>query len=266
MTAELIDTHCHLAILRQRGLLAEALESAAAAGVSQIVAVGLNCEDSAANGEIARATPGIYFSVGWHPHEAHAPDAQEMRQLDSLLSEPLAVAVGEIGLDLYFRPGYHETPLAEQLRSIHSMFELAEQHHKPVILHDREAHSEILAVMRSHPGVVGVMHCFSGDPLFATLCVEQGYVISFSGIVTFPRSEAIVAAARQAAADSYVVETDSPYLAPVPHRGQPNLPGYVAATAAALALVRETDADSVARETTATARRLFGLNAEITPA
>ncbi len=174
----------------------------------------------------------MWFTVGWHPHQRHAPDAIEVRALEELLGHPRAVAVGEIGLDLYFRPGYHETPLDEQQRAMHTMMELAQTHAKPVAVHDRDAHAEVLEVILAHRGVRGVMHCFSGDEAFAQQCVDAGYAISFSGIVTFPRSEAHATAAAAVGEHDYVVETDSPFLAPFPTVDAPNLPGYVAATAA----------------------------------
>jgi TatD DNase family protein len=114
-------------------------------------------------------------------------------------------------------------------------------------------------MIRSHPTVPGVMHCFSGDATFARQCVDAGYAISFSGIVTFPRSDGIQAAAATVGPDDYVLETDSPFLAPVPHRGRPNLPGYVAATATAVAALRVTGDETVRAQSTANARRLFAL-------
>ncbi len=255
----LVDTHCHLALLDERGLLEAALESAEASGVEQIVSVGLNVEDSERNREIAEAHDNVHFTVGWHPHQPRAPDDAERRALSELLEHPRAVAVGEVGLDLYFRAGYHETPLDEQQRALHLMLDLAAAHRKPVVVHDRDAHHQLLSALRQHSGVRGVMHCFSGDEAFASACVAAGYVISFSGIVTFPRSEPQQEAARAVGDEAFVVETDSPFLAPVPHRGRPNLPGYVAATAAAVARLRGVDDAVVRAQTTATARRLFAL-------
>ncbi|TMD93039.1 MAG: TatD family deoxyribonuclease [Chloroflexi bacterium] len=115
---QLVDTHCHLVLLDERGLLEEALEAAAAAGVEQIVSVGLNVEDSDLNRELAERHPGVFFTVGWHPHEKTAPDAAQLRALDELVRHPRAVAVGEIGLDRYWRPGYHEVPMEVQRRSM----------------------------------------------------------------------------------------------------------------------------------------------------
>ena len=255
----LVDTHCHLALLETRGLLHDALEGAAAAGVEQMVSVGLDVDDSARTMRIAEEHDTVWFTVGWHPHQRHAPDAAEVRALAELLAHPRAVAVGEIGLDLYFRPGYHETPLEEQQRALHRMLDLAEECAKPVVIHDRDAHGEVLAALAEHPRVRGVMHCFSGDAAHALACIAAGYVVSFSGIVTFPRSEPQQAAARAVSARDYVVETDAPFLAPVPYRGRVNLPGHVAATAAAVARMRDEPEDAVRAATTATARRVFGL-------
>ena len=255
----LVDTHCHLVLLEERGLLDAALEGAAEAGVEQIISVGLDIEDSDRNRVIAEAYDNVWFTVGWHPHQRLAPDAHQVKALDELLRHPRAVAVGEVGIDLYFRPGYHDTPLDEQQRALRTMLELANTHGKPVVVHDRDAHGEVIAAIREHPAVRGVMHCFSGDAAFAEQCVAAGYAISFSGIVTFPRSEAQQAAAAAMGEHDYVVETDAPFLAPVPHRGRTNLPGYVAATAARVATLRGVDESVVREQTTATARRLFGL-------
>lgn len=256
---ELVDTHCHLVLLAERGMLDEAMAGAAAAGVTQVVSVGLNVEDSDANRLVAERFDNVWFTVGWHPHEKRAPDAAQLRALDELLAHPRAVAVGEIGVDLFVRPGYSDTPLAEQQRAMHLMLELAETHGKPAVVHDRDAHDETLALIRAHPRVRGVMHCFSGDAGLARSCVDAGWMVSFSGIVTFPRSEPIQDAARSVAAGAYVVETDAPFLAPVPHRGHANRPAFVADTATAVARLRGEHADLVRADTTRAARELFAL-------
>ena len=261
----LVDTHCHLVLLDERGLLDQALEGAAAAGVDQIISVGLNLEDSDRNRQIAEQHPGVWFTCGWHPHEKTAPDARQLDALAELLRHPKAVAVGEVGLDLFFRPGYHEVPLDIQERSFRMMLELARDAGKPVLIHDRDAHEEVLAAVAAVRGSRGVMHCFSGDAAFARRCAELGFIASFSGIVTFPRSEGIQEAARTVADDGFVVETDSPFLSPVPQRGKPNLPERVAITAAAVARLRGTSVSGVRAATTRTAQRVLGLAAP-TPA
>lgn len=258
--APLIDTHCHLALLDERGLLQAALEGAAAAGVTNILSVGLNLEDSERNREIAEANPGVVFSVGWHPHETAPPSAADRRALDELLRHPLAVAVGEIGLDLFFRAGYHEVPLEVQQRSFRTMLELAASRGKPVLVHDRDAHEEVCDAVGEVHGVTGLMHCFSGDLEHARRSAAMGFLVSFSGIVTFPRADGIREAAAHCAGETFVVETDAPFLAPVPHRGTVNLPERVADTAAAIAELRRVPADQVRLQTSENARRILGLD------
>jgi len=261
---KLVDTHCHLVLLEERGLLQQALEEAASSGVVQMVTVGLDVDDSDRNRRIAESAEGVFFTVGWHPHQRTAPDAAELAALRELLAHPRAVAVGEIGLDRYFRPGYHETPIEVQLRSFRLMLDLAAECGKPVVIHDRDAHDEVLTELERWHGEdgdsrTGVLHCFSGDAAMARHAAGLGLLCSFAGTVTFPRSESIQDAVRIVGDDAYVVETDAPFLAPVPHRGRPNLPGYVAATAAAVAGLRGQTLETVAASTSANARRLFGL-------
>lgn len=256
----LVDTHCHLRLLQERGLLDAAMENAAVSGVHHIVTVGLNADDSVANCSLAETLPGVSFSVGWHPHEPRVPDAAQLETLSTLLAHPRAVAVGEVGLDKYWRPGYHDVPLDVQTQSLHCMLELASAYSRPVIVHNRDANVEILEELARWPELSIVMHCFSAGWTFAEECVTRGYVISFSGIVTFPRSEELHSVAAKVRDDGFVVETDAPFLAPVPHRGAANLPGYVAHTAVHVAQLRSTDLVTVAHLTTATAKRVFGID------
>jgi TatD DNase family protein len=256
---ELIDTHCHPVLLQEKGVLRQAWESCAAAGVVQVIAVGLNLDDSRKNQVFANTTPGVFFTVGWHPHESRPPTPAELEGLNGLLDDPRAVAVGEIGLDLFFRPGYHETTFEAQLESLDAMMELARVHNKPVVIHARDAHEEILAAMANWPAVTGVMHCFSGDRGFAERCLELGYVLSFSGIVSFKNAHDIQSVAQMVGPEEFTVETDAPFLAPVPHRGEVNLPGFVMHTAQAVADLRSQALEEVAALSTATARRVFAL-------
>jgi TatD DNase family protein len=255
----LVDSHCHLLLLEERGMLEESLAGAVAGGVEQIVTVGISLDDSDGNRRIAEQHPGVFFTVGWHPHEKTVPDAAQLRALAELLRHPRAVAVGEVGLDQYWRPGYHDVPIEAQRRSLRAMLELAVEHDKPVVIHDRDAHDEVLAALDDVPGVRGVMHCFSGDAAFAAACVERGFLCSFAGTVTFPNSDGIQAAAASVGDEWLVVETDAPFLAPVPYRGRTNQPGYVGATCAAVARLRGASPDALARTATANARRLFAL-------
>jgi TatD DNase family protein len=255
----LVDSHCHLLLLEERGLLDEALRSAVDGGVEQIVSVGIALDDSDGNRRIAEEHPGVFFTVGWHPHEKQSPGAAELRALEELVRHPRAVAVGEVGLDQYWRPGYHEVPMDVQRRSLRAMLELAVGYDKPVVIHDRDAHAEVLAALDEVPGVRGVMHCFSGDAAFASECVARGFACSFAGTVTFPKSEGIQEAAASVGEEWVLIETDAPFLAPVPYRGRTNLPGYVGATCVPVARLRGVSPAVLARSTAANARRLFGL-------
>lgn len=259
MRAALVDTHSHLVLLDERGLLHSALEGAASAGVETIVTVGVDLEDSDRNRAIAEAHPNVWFTVGWDPQQSKPPDAVQRRELAALLRHPRAVAVGEVGIDLFFRPGYHETPLELQQRSFLTMLELAAEFDKPVVIHDRDAHDEIMAGLAQVPDVHGLMHCLTGDAAHMRRCVDRGFAVSFAGIVTFPRAGDIQRAAVEVPADAYVVETDAPFLTPVPHRGAVNLPERVADTAARIAELRGEPEDEVRRQTTATARRVLRL-------
>ena len=257
----LVDTHCHLTLLEQRGLLDAAIEGAAAAGVDRVVTVGVNLPDSDRSREIAEAHASVYFSVGWDPQQPAPPQQAELRALDELLQHPRAVAVGEVGLDTFMRPGYHETPLEVQQRSLRVMLELAVEHAKPVIIHDRDAHDEIIAALADVPAARGVMHCFTGDRAHAMRSIDAGFAISFSGIVTFRNAGAIQDAAKFVPNDRFVVETDAPFLTPVPFRGETNIPARVAVTAAAVAALRGVSADDVRSATTSVAERLFDFSA-----
>jgi TatD DNase family protein len=254
----LIDTHCHLVLLREQGLLQRALEGAQQARITHIVTVGVSLDDSDANREIAEDNPEVWFTVGWDPQQAAPPDAAERAALGELLRHPKAVAVGEVGLDYDFRPGYHETPADVQQQSFHTMLELALEHRKPVVVHDRDAHDDVLKAIREVPGSRGVMHCFTGNAEHAKRCVDAGFVVSFSGIVTFRNAEEIRGAARAVGDSDFVVETDAPFLTPEPHRGTVNLPERVRDTARRLTALRDDDEAQLCRRTSETAQRLFG--------
>ena len=253
-------------LLEERGLLQAALESAAAAGVEQVVTIGLDLEDSDRNRRLADDHPGVFFTVGWHPHTPRAPDGAELRALGELLAHPRAVAVGEVGLDFFWRPGYHETPEDVQRAGLRAMLDLAAAAGKPVVVHDRDAHEATLSALAEaaahRPDADApwaVLHCFSGDVAVMRRAVSLGAACSFAGTITFPRSDEVREAAAAVPGDRHLVETDAPFLAPVPHRGRPNLPGYVAATAAALAGLRGEPEDTVRRRCADNARRVFGL-------
>jgi TatD DNase family protein len=246
-----IDTHAHLQGLE--GGPEAAIEEAAAAGVGRIVCVGDSSELAEEAIGLARAHEGVFATVGLHPHRADLWDDALRARLDVLLRDPTAVAVGECGLD-YYR---ERSSRAAQAAAFMGQVELATRHAKPLVIHTREAAADTLAVLReARCGVV--LHCFS-LPEHLDEAVERGWYVSFAGNVTYPSATALAAAAARVPAELLLLETDTPYLAPVPHRGRPNRPAYVLETLRAVAAMRGVEADALADQVEANAARVFAL-------
>lgn len=251
----LIDTHCHLDYSPMVDDLARTLARAAAAGVEHCMHIA--CKPGAWAPAIALidAHPQVSAVLGLHPHDAILADEPTLQLLADLLSHPKIVAVGETGLD-YF---YDRSPRTTQQRAMASQLQLARACGKPIVLHIRDAHADAWAVVDAQPSVPGVIHCFSGTPDEARAWLGRGYYLSFSGISTFPNAPALREAARICPADRILLETDAPFLAPVPVRGLKNEPAFVAFTCARLAEVRGESPEVLARAAAANARTLFGL-------
>jgi TatD DNase family protein len=253
----LVDSHCHLDRLdlaSHDGSLDAALEAARARGVEHFLCIGVSADNAAAVKQLAERYGDVDCSVGIHPLDLQ-PDAQPA--LDWLLEElshPYAVAIGETGLD------YHYEPQAAQAQqaSFRLHLEAARITGKPVIVHTREARADTLALLREAAlPQAGVLHCFTEDWDTARAALDIGFYISLSGIVTFRNADALREVALKVPADRLLVETDSPYLAPVPHRGKPNLPQYVREVAEFLAELRQERFEDFAAQTTANFKRLF---------
>lgn len=253
----LVDSHCHLDDAQFDGDREAVIGRALEAGVGCMLAIGSGDgpPDLEAAVRLADSHEAIYATVGVHPHEARKAGAGTWTRMEALLGHPKVVAVGEIGLDYHYNfsaPECQRAVFVEQLQ-------LAGRAGKPVIVHTREAWDDTLELVRRHwagYGLPGVMHCFSGGPEEAALCLEMGFYISFAGVVTFPKAVRVQAAARVVPADRLLVETDAPYLAPQSRRGRRNEPAYVAETAARLAELRGEPLEEVAAATTANFRRL----------
>lgn len=244
------DTHCHL---QYEGLPADALERAAASGVDRVICVGTDATRSKEAIDVAAGAPGrVWATVGVHPHEAK--DGTD--EILPLLDQPGVVAVGECGLDYY----YEHSPRDIQRAVFAAQIALARIHDKALVVHTRDAWDETFAILHDEgvPERV-VFHCFTGGPDEARLAVEMGAYLSFSGILTFKKADEIRAAALQCPADRLLVETDSPYLAPVPHRGSSNEPAHVAVVGAALAELRGESVERIAEITSANASTVFRL-------
>ena len=255
----LVDSHCHLDRLDLtacQGSLDAALDAARARGVGHFLCIGVSAENAAAVKAVTERYGDVDCSVGVHPLDL-APGAEPA--LDWLLQElnhPHVVAIGETGLD------YHYEPEAAELQqdSFRLHLDAARITGKPVIVHTRAARADTLALLREAAlPQAGVLHCFTEDWDMAKAALDLGFYISFSGIVTFRNADALRDVARQVPVDRLLVETDSPYLAPIPYRGKPNLPQYVREVAEFVAMLRGETYERLAEQTTANFKRLFPL-------
>jgi TatD DNase family protein len=243
-----IDSHCHLDNKQFDADREAVIERALAAGVQHMVAIGTGegPPDLEAGVRLADRHPAFYATVGVHPHDAAKASDETYKQLAALLAHPKVVALGEIGLDYHYDFSPRETQRAvfiEQMR-------IAGDACKPIVIHTRDAWDDTLALLREHwPGRRGIMHCFSGNVEQAHQSIELGFYLSFGGIVTFPKALDIQEAARQCPADRMLIETDAPYLAPVPTRGKRNEPAYIVETVRKLAELRGETPEAIAATT-----------------
>ncbi len=246
-----VDSHCHLPATPAEA--DEILARARAGGLAWVVDVGTDLETSRAAVAAARRHADVRATVGLHPHDASRRDA-EWPELVALAAEPEVVAIGEAGLDHH----YEHSPAADQAGAFRAQIRLAHELDLPLVIHTREAWDETFAILddESLPRRT-VFHCFTGGPDEAAACVERGAFLSFSGIVTFKNADDVRAAAAVVPADRLLVETDSPYLAPVPYRGRTNEPAFVADVGAGLATVRGVPIAQIARITSANAQVIF---------
>lgn len=246
------DHHCHLPAGDEAS---EVISDARAAGVGVLINVGTGVEDSQRAISVAEAHEGVWATAGVHPHEA----AGGLERLEALMGHDAVVAVGETGLDYH----YDHSPRPAQRRVFAAQVELANRRGLPLVVHSRSAWEDTFAVL-DREGVPSrtVMHCFTGGPDEAEECLRRGAVLSFSGIVTFPKADEVRDAARVCPLGRLLVETDSPYLAPVPHRGHKNRPALVPVVGAAVAEVKGLDVSEVEASTWASTRAFYGLDGE----
>ena len=249
----LVDSHCHLDFAELAEERAAVLARARAAGVGTMVTIGTRLDAFAGVLAIAEAEPDIWCSVGAHPHEAadHAdllPD-----RLAALAQHPKVVGIGETGLDYH----YDLSPRDIQQRVFRAHIRAARAMELPLIIHAREADDDIAEILVEENAPPGVLHCFSSGRALAEAGLALGFYVSISGIVTFKNADGLRAIVRDLPLDRILVETDSPYLAPVPYRGRRNEPAFVAVTAAAVAALKGVEPAMLAATTTANFFRLF---------
>lgn len=253
--ARLFDSHCHIFREEFEDDFAAVLERAYSNGVEGMIVVGTTPATSREALALASRHAPLYGTAGLHPHEAAAFGNDAAAEIRELASRDDCVAVGETGLD-WFKEW---APRDQQIASFRWHLELARELDKPVIIHSRDAHEDTLRLVRDVPGVRGVMHCFVMGTAEMAPYLEAGLHISFSGIVTFPRSKDNQAAARACPQDRLLVETDAPFLAPAPHRGKRNEPAFCADTLGFVADQRGDDRATLGQATAENTRALFGI-------
>ena len=244
------DNHCHLHDARIPGGAEVAVETARAAGVTTMITVGCDAETSQAAIAVAERFEGVWATVGLHPHDA----ANGVDTIASMFDHPKVIAVGECGLDYH----YDHSPREVQRTAFVEQIHLAHQLRLPLVIHTREAWAETFDILSAEGAPEQtIFHCFTGDADEARRCLDLGAFVSFSGIVTFKTATDVQAAARLCPLDRLMVETDSPYLAPLPHRGKPNQPSLVTVVGAFIADLRGDDVNVIAAASTATACLAF---------
>ena len=250
---ELFDSHCHVYDDRMPDGSAAALDAARAAGVTGMVAVGCDRPTSEASIAVAQTNDDVWATVGLHPHDAD----QGVDTIVDLIASSGVVAIGEAGLD-YF---YDNSPRDIQRTAFAAQIQLAHEHDLPLVIHTRDAWDDTFDVLDAEGMPNGtIFHCFTGGPDEAQRCLDRGAHVSFSGIVTFKTATDLQAAARLVPLDRMLIETDAPYLAPVPHRGKTNQPAYVTHTAQFIADLRDVRVADVAEATARNAREVFRLD------
>jgi TatD DNase family protein len=256
----LIDTHAHLDFDKFQDDLDEILARAKEAGLENIVTIGASSGMESNHRALALADrfDHIYATVGIHPHDAKIVDRAAVDTIDGLADHAKVVAIGETGLDYH----YDNSPRDEQQQAFRWFVQLARKRELPVIVHTRNADEDTIRILTEEGAdqVGGIIHCFSSGAWLAKEALALGFHLSFSGIVTFKKATEVQEVARTAPLDRILVETDAPFLAPMPHRGRRNEPSYVAHTARFIAALREMDEDEFAEATTQNARRLYGLS------
>jgi len=252
----LIDTHVHLDFGHFNEEREKVIERAKQGGVDMVINIGSNLRSSQETINLIRENPGfIKGAVGIHPHNARDIDGDLLRKIRDLAGEDGIVALGEMGLDFH----YDNSPRDDQRRAFRAQLRLARELGKPAVIHSRSADGETVTILREEgiEEIGGVMHCFSGNRITAEKTLEMGLYLAFGGVITFPKADELRAIAADVPLDRLLIETDCPYLTPVPYRGKRNEPLYVGYVAEKLAEIREESLEEIISATAKNARELF---------
>lgn len=257
---DLVDSHCHLDDKQFEADRLEVIGRARASGLKYMLAIGTGDgpPDLDVAVRLAQAHSFVYATAGIHPNDAEKADSTTFKNLQALFGHPKVIAAGEIGLDYHWG-----VPKDVQVPVFRRQMDLAAEANMPIVIHTREAWDDTLALLREiwvPTGLPCVLHCFTGAAKLARECLDLGFNLSFGGVTTFPKSAEIRDAARITPSDRILIETDAPYLAPVPNRGKRNEPAFVVHTAQILADVRGVALNEIAAQTTANFERIFGLD------
>lgn len=252
----LFDSHAHLDDDKFNGDREAVISKIAETGISYVVNVGSDMESSIKSVELSSRYPFIYAAVGIHPYDADQVNDETIERLRRLADNPKVVAIGETGLDYHF----DDAPRQVQIQAFRRQIKLADELGLPVIIHDREAHHDMMEVLVSERPANAIIHCYSGSVEMAEELVKMGYYISFSGTVTYKNAVKLKDVAAMVPDDKLLIETDSPYLAPEPVRGTRNDSVNVRYTAEKIAQIRGTDFQTVAQMTSQNAKRVYGID------
>ncbi len=258
---KLIDSHCHLNYEYDGKTVEDLVREAGAVGVEALVTISVDFETHPEVVAISEKFPNVYHTVGLHPHEGSRWKPADAEYLRKAARHPKCRGIGELGLDYYYDHSEHDA----QLAALRAQLDLALEVELPIIVHSRDAEADLLPELANYAkrvkpgGRVGVIHCFTGTQKFGQRCLDLGFYISFSGILTFKNAEPLRVAAKTYPLERILVETDSPFLAPIPFRGKKGEPAMVLQTAMKLAEVKGLPLEDIARATTENAKRFFGI-------
>ncbi|MBU8908416.1 TatD family hydrolase [Desertibacillus haloalkaliphilus] len=254
----LFDTHVHLNADQFKEDASEVIERANAEGVSHMVVVGFDTETIKGAIKLAETYEFIYAAVGWHPVDAIDMTDADLEWIEELASHPKVVAIGEMGLDYH----WDKSPKDVQKEVFRKQIRLAKKVNMPIIIHDREAHQDIVTILKEENAeeVGGIMHCFGGSLEIAKQCMDMNFYISFGGPVTFKNAKKPKEVAKEIPLDRLLIETDCPFLAPHPYRGKRNEPAYVKLIAEQIAELKEVSYEQLSKQTMENAKKLFSIS------